>query len=99
MTPIPDAVVIAAIELVLKPLGTSLRHYEVRHKTAALEAMRGLLMAERERAASITDAANAHYAREQASAKAKKSRIEAHDFESMRFATAGLGDAIRKGAV
>jgi len=47
--PIPDEVAIAALELVLKPLGTSLRHYEPRHKVAAIEAMRGVLMAERER--------------------------------------------------
>lgn len=52
---IPDAVCIAAIETVLKPLGTSLRHYEARHKIAAVEAMRGVLQAERERAESFCD--------------------------------------------
>ncbi len=47
--PIPDEVCIAALELVLKPLGTSLRHYMPVHKADAIAAMRGVLTAERER--------------------------------------------------
>jgi hypothetical protein len=53
--PIPDAVVIAAIELVLKTLGSaSIHHYMPDPKADAIEAMRGLLTAERERAAAVT---------------------------------------------
>jgi len=56
---IPEAVVIAALETVLKPLGTSLRHYMPTSKAAAIEAMRGVLAAQdaqsRERSAGIVD--------------------------------------------
>lgn len=56
---IADAVCIAALELVLKPLGTSLRHYMPASKAAAIEAMRGVLAAQdeqsRERAATVCD--------------------------------------------
>jgi hypothetical protein len=34
-----------ALEAVLKPLGMQLRHYEPRHRDAAIEAMRGVLSA------------------------------------------------------
>lgn len=61
---VPSEVAEAALETVLKPLGTSLRHYEARHKEACLTAMSGILTAtqerarieERERAAKIIDA-------------------------------------------
>jgi len=52
---IPDEVCIAAIEIVLKPLGSTLRHYESRHRVAAIEAMRGVLTAERDRALSLVE--------------------------------------------
>lgn len=34
---------VAALETVLKPLGMHLRHYEARHRDAAVEAMRAVL--------------------------------------------------------
>lgn len=40
-----DDPAVAALEAVLKPLGTHLRHYEARHRDAAVEAMRGVLAA------------------------------------------------------
>ena len=45
---LPDEVCIAAINLVFKPLGTSLNHYMPVHKSAAIEAMRGVLLAQRD---------------------------------------------------
>ena len=45
---IPDEVCAAAIDLVLLPLGTALRHYMPVHKTQAIEAMRGVLLAQRD---------------------------------------------------
>ncbi len=99
MTSIPEPVAIAALETILRPLGTSLKHYMPVHKAAAIEAMQGVLAAqaehERERCAKIAAAANAKFAADQAAAKAAKHRFEARDFESMRIATAGLASAIR----
>jgi hypothetical protein len=51
---IPDAVVLAALDLVLrKPLGTSLKNYMPQSQADAIAAMRGVMMAERERAAAL----------------------------------------------
>jgi hypothetical protein len=51
---IPDAVVLAALDLVLrKPLGTSLKNYMPQSQADAIAAMRGVLMAERERCAGV----------------------------------------------
>jgi hypothetical protein len=56
MEPIPDEVCLAALELVLKPLGTSMRHYSMQKtRQGAIEAMRGILQAERERAAAVLE--------------------------------------------
>lgn len=45
---VSDEVCTAAIELVLRPLGTSLRHYMPVHKADAIAAMRGVLQAHTE---------------------------------------------------
>jgi hypothetical protein len=54
---IGDAVVFTALETVLKPLGTSLKHYMPVSRAEAIKAMRGVLQAvrdqERERCAEI----------------------------------------------
>ena len=58
--PIPDEVCIAAIDIVLKPLGSQLRHYMPGQKAGAVKAMRGLLQAQRDHDAdSIRDAVDA----------------------------------------
>lgn len=49
MSGIPDAVAIAAIETILKPLGTSLRHYMPASKAAAIATMKTLLAAQQQR--------------------------------------------------
>jgi hypothetical protein len=88
-----------ALELVLKPLGTSLRHYMPASKAAAIEAMRGVLAVQdaqsREQCAKNAEAANTHYAAEQAAARARGQHSIARDFESMRIAAAGIATAIR----
>ena len=46
---IPDAVCLAALDLVLKPLGTAMRHYTMPPiRLAAITAMRGVLLAQRD---------------------------------------------------
>lgn len=62
------------------------------------ESIARAILAERERAAGIIDAANAHYAEKHEAAKAVKNRVEAHDLQTMRIATAGLSNLIRAGA-
>lgn len=47
---IPDAVCLAALDLVLKPLGTAMRHYTMPSiRLAAITAMRGVLLAQQDR--------------------------------------------------
>lgn len=54
--PIPDEVVLAAVETMLKAVGNPvLRYYMPGTQARAMEAMRGLLTAEREHAAAIVD--------------------------------------------
>jgi hypothetical protein len=49
---IPEPVAEAAIDTILKPLGTRLRHYMPVHKAEAIKAMQGVLAAERDRVVS-----------------------------------------------
>lgn len=52
---IPDAVCIAAIEMALKPLGMSMRHYTALGRSEVIAAMRGVLVAQADRDAALLD--------------------------------------------
>lgn len=82
-----------ALNAVLKPLGTNLKHYEVRHKDAAVLAMHKIILAERERCAAVCeDQAQLFLSPQYASNQPIGSITE-------RFACAECATAIRNGAV
>jgi hypothetical protein len=94
--PIPDAVVIAAIELVLKTLGSaSIHHYMPDPKADAIEAMRGLLTAERERAAAVVTTEAAKYDDLAIGTLSVAEKIRLDQASSFLHS---IADAIRKGA-